>query len=392
MLNGVRGRPPPRGGVVGSGATAGGSGDRIARRTIRRWCRRRMRRSWCGTRSRLRSGRRGGSDGGVSEEGATAGETGLAGLQAIDARDRTRRPGRVRSPRRSRDADRVARRANTHRARPPPRRTAPRSPAGRWLAYSPHRPDARARRCGRAREKTAKRAGVETRRAVRRRRSRSLRAGFPCASRGVDERSRACGPSRTYARGCDRRGGGGCQRNESRADVSVGFLVFFFLKSFSWDRVRFSLTFRAASRNDSTGVREKGKTIPKGGRPLVSLAKHASARMSSRRNPRALGILGLTPRRPHARSRPFRPVRSVRACRASAPRPPAFSRAFPHARRLAFARIAPGVVGPSPLARPIGIRPRRPHPRPSIDPRLGLDARLGLDTPLGSTRTISARR
>ena len=92
-------------------------------------------------------------------------------------------------------------------------------------------PTTRARRCGRAREKTAKRAGVETRRAVRRRRSRSLRAGFPCASRGVDERSRACGPSRTYARGCDRRGGGGCQRNESRADVSVGFLVFFFLKS-----------------------------------------------------------------------------------------------------------------------------------------------------------------
>ena len=119
-------------------------------------------------------------------------------------------------------------------------------------------PTTRARRCGRAREKTAKRAGVETRRAVRRRRSRSLRAGFPCASRGVDERSRACGPSRTYARGCDRRGGGGCQRNESRA--------------------RF------------------------------------------------------------------------------------------------------------------GIRPRRPHPRPSIDPRLGLDARLGLDTPLGSTNTIGARR
>lgn len=94
-------------------------------------------------------------------------------------------------------------------------------------------PTTRARRCGRAREKTAKRAGVETRRAVRRRRSRSLRAGFPCASRGVDERSRACGPSRTYARGCDRRGGGADVSATNRApDVSVGFLVFFFLKSF----------------------------------------------------------------------------------------------------------------------------------------------------------------
>ena len=88
-------------------------------------------------------------------------------------------------------------------------------------------PTTRARRCGRAREKTAKRAGVETRRAVRRRRSRSLRAGFPCASRGVDERSRACGPSRTYARGCDRRGADVSATNRA-PDVSVGFLTVFF--------------------------------------------------------------------------------------------------------------------------------------------------------------------
>ena len=254
-------------------------------------------------------------------------------------------------------------------------------------------PTTRARRCGRAREKTAKRAGVETRRAVRRRRSRSLRAGFPCASRGVDERSRACGPSRTYARGCDRRGGGGCQRNESRARCQRGIFGFLFFEIVALGIVCVSVLHFV--RHRETTAREcakKVKLFRKGGALSFSL-KHASARMSSRRNPRALGILGLTPRRPHARSRPVRPVRSVRACRASAPRPPAFSRAFPHARRLAFARIAPGVVGPSPLARPIRHPPSAPHhPRPSIDPRLGLDARLGLDTPLGSTRTIGARR
>lgn len=281
----------------------------------------------------------------------------------IDARDRTRRPGRVRSPRRSRDADRVARRANTHRARPPPRRTAPRSPAGRWLAYFAASSRRRARagvveRGKKQRSAPAWRPAAPFAAVDRGRCARGSRAR-PAAS--TKDRARAVPRERTRG-AVTAEGGGGCQRNESRADVSVGFLVFFFLKSFSWDRVRFSLTFRAASRNDSTGVREKGKTIPKGGAPSLSLAKHASARMSSRRNPRALGILGLTPRRPHARSRPVRPVRSVRACRASAPRPPAFSRAFPHARRLAFARIAPGVVGPSPLARPIRHPPSAPPP------------------------------
>ena len=230
MLNGVRGRPPPpgRGGRVGGDRGRFGRSDRATHhpqvvsatheaqlvwysQPAAEWAeggvmeasakkaRRRGRRGWRGCRRSTRA----------IERGARG---------AFD-----RRAGRA-----TRIASLVARTRTAHAHRRGAQRRDHQQDVGSHT--SPHRPTTRARRCGRAREKTAKRAGVETRRAVRRRRSRSLRAGFPCASRGVDERSRACGPSRTYARGCDRRGGGGCQRNESRARCQRGIFGFLFFE------------------------------------------------------------------------------------------------------------------------------------------------------------------
>ena len=152
----------------------------------------------------------------------------------IDARDRTRRPGRVRSPRRSRDADRVARRANTHRARPPPRRTAPRSPAGRWLAYFAASSRRRARagvveRGKKQRSAPAWRPAAPFAAVDRGRCARGSRAR-PAAS--TKDRARAVPRERT--RGAVTAEGGADVSATNRApDVSVGFLVFFFLKSFS---------------------------------------------------------------------------------------------------------------------------------------------------------------
>ena len=253
-------------------------------------------------------------------------------------------------------------------------------------------PTTRARRCGRAREKTAKRAGVETRRAVRRRRSRSLRAGFPCASRGVDERSRACGPSRTYARGCDRRGGGGCQRNESRARCQRGIFGFLFFEIVQLGIVCVSVLHFV--RHRETTARECAKKVKlcrKGGALSFSLSTRArGCRLDGTRG-RSEFLGSHRAGRTRSRARFARFARFARPARP--PRAPPRSLAPSLARGVSRSRESPpGSSDRRPSRARFGIRPRRPHPRPSIDPRLGLDARLGLDTPLGSTNTIGARR